>query len=817
MRLTIRSRLLLWLLATTVPIFGAGIIIVNSVSDRLVDNVAVQLENLAVVESEYIRSALAETELGGLALGKTPLLVRSLELRSADNGADRRLSLAAMATGILADAERVGLAVEGLRITNRDGVVLGQTRSYGWERGWEAAAMQAMDGRRPVFGHAYETASGAQRLGLAVPVVTNDGSVVGALLVENSLLPLITTLPTYEGFGDTLEATLVQELDNGEVEVISIRRFERDSAFSSVHAADEIIPSVVSLSALEPTQLEGPDYRGVQTIAIASRLESIDWGLTVKIDRDEALALSNQISRTIQVASLATILVLLAGWLLSVRPLGRRLRLTADASDRVAQGDYESLIGDTRRDEIGELARSIDRLATDLKDDIAAREGVEQKLRYQAHHDDLTGLINRQRAGDLVREFGDDELVSLLFIDLDRFKEINDTHGHAVGDEVLRVIARRLERQLPEHGVLSRWGGDEFLAILPGVDATMRNNVAVELRRTLEEEIVTSAGKHSIGMSVGGATSDGEHPTSEVIAEADAEMFKMKRNQAAAHVPADVKETVEAALADDRVEPFYQAVVAVDDLGAVHLASAEALVRIRAEDGSVLSPAAFLPALGTHVLAARIDTRVMRRAIADLTSWHRRGVVPASFGLALNLGPAGMADGAFLDALEVAVAASGLDPSLIMIEIPETVETVDPETLATLRRIGVRLAIDDVGVQFSNLERMVDIDADVAKLDRRWIPSMATAEVGKAQILRGLVDQCKTLGLEIIAEGIETAEQLEMLRDLGVGVFQGFLFARPVAPADFERAWGRSDGTSFRGVSSSWGSVGQPEDAGMLA
>jgi EAL domain-containing protein (putative c-di-GMP-specific phosphodiesterase class I) len=140
-----------------------------------------------------------------------------------------------------------------------------------------------------------------------------------------------------------------------------------------------------------------------------------------------------------------------------------------------------------------------------------------------------------------------------------------------------------------------------------------------------------------------------------------------------------------------------------------------------------------------------------------------------------------------------------INPAKVLIEIPETVEVVDADTLDALRTLGVRLAIDDVGCQYSNLERMVDIKADVAKLDRRWIPDLATAESSTSEVLRGLVGQCRALGFDLIAEGVETEDQLEMLRNLGIDVFQGYLFGRPVSPTDFERNWRDSTSSTDRG------------------
>ena len=229
--------------------------------------------------------------------------------------------------------------------------------------------------------------------------------------------------------------------------------------------------------------------------------------------------------------------------------------------------------------------------------------------------------------------------------------------------------------------------------------------------------------------------------------------------------------------------------VRLDEHDEPQLIGAEALVRVRDTDGSFIPPIDFLPELGSHELAAAIDSRVMSKSHERLASWHEQSIVPMGFRVALNFGPAMMNDHTVVDRLAESIAEHGLDASWVMIEIPETVESVNPTTLDGLRRLGVTLAIDDVGVAYSNLERMVDLNADIAKLDRRWMPDVANAQRQNFEILSGLVDQCRGLGLEVIAEGVETHEQVEMLSELGVALFQGYLFGRPVSLFDFERTW----------------------------
>lgn len=782
----IRTRLLLWLLAAAFPIFTAGFLVTGQVNDRVSTRVERDLQNLLELEAARIDRALAEQEIDTAAIAAQPPVIEAME-RTATGPTSFDSLADSLIFGRMNSAQR---NTEDVQIVGRNGDVLGQTAGFSWQPYDPDLIEQAMEDRRILFGNAFRSGVGDERLGVVAPVVTEDGSVLGALVLENRLDPIIDLIGQHEGFGTTSEAVLVQPVFGDVAEMITLRRFERDAAFRSTVTLGDRTPSARSLEAVEAEVVRLSDYRGQDTVASVQRIEVTGWGLAIKIDADEAYALSQALSRYVQVAGVITIIVLVLGWLIQVRPIGRRIQRAADASSRLAGGDYHSLIGDNTNDEIGDLARRIDGLASELEADIAARERVEQLLRFQANHDTLTRLINRQQASTLIGDLRPEDSFSLLFLDVDGFKFINDTYGHAVGDQVLVAVAERLSTVVDRAAIWARWGGDEFLAILPGADETAAREMMERVSGVFADPVASAVGRHTIGASIGAATSGQGRSPNEVLAEADSAMFKSKRQNASYQKvsPAAIR-LVDAALSDRRVEAAFQPVVRLDEANQVHLHGAEALVRIRNEDGSMLLPAEFLPALGANELAAALDTRVAEIALNTLADWHRRGAVPQHFRIALNAGSASMSDPQFVSRLAGLIEASGVRPNLVMIEIPETVEIISREAIESLRSLGVVLAIDDVGCQYSNLERMVDIEADVAKLDRRWIPDLATVESSTSEVLRGLVAQCRALGLSVIAEGVETEEQLVMLAELGVDVFQGYLFGRPVSALDFERNW----------------------------
>ncbi len=789
---------MLWLLVAILPFLAAGVLFTRHADRTITERSQSNLLNLLELEVGRIEAELDKERNAVVRAAQRDEFVDAVEEMTSPN----ELSGSAMpgtgtsvfdqASAELATLRESGQQLEELMMVDRTGALLGKTDGFSWTPADAALVDRSMEERRPLFGDAFVSASGIERLGVSVPVVTDDGAVLGALLAETRLAPIVNLSQMLEDYGDTSEALIIQRTSRSTGEPITLRRFERGAAFRALVDLGGTTPSARSLGATEPRVIQAVDYRGAETVAAIGYIDRTDWGVVIKIDEDEAFAVARDLNRFATIAFLMTLGVIAAGWFAQVRPLSGRLRETVEAAERVAGGDYESLIDDRRLDEIGHLSRGIDQLAQDLSADIAARERAEEQLRYQAHHDALTGLYNRQHAEAAVCELDDEDALpfTALFLDLDGFKEINDTHGHGTGDKVLCALADRLRGTVPSNALTARWGGDEFLVLLSEATRDETEEVAAKLTRAFRAPVLTTEGQHTVGVSVGFACSSDHETAAKVVLAADADMFRTKHNRRSTKTvsPTAIR-MVESALAEDRVEPFFQPVVKLNDAGEPQMVGAEALVRIRRDDGSIIAPLEFLPALGSNELAAAIDARMMEKSFRYLDTWHRQGIVQADFRVALNMGPASINDPSLTERLGEAMALHNIEPRWCLIEIPETVETVAPQTLSQLRELGVGLAIDDVGVAYSNLERMVDLSADIAKLDRRWIPDLATAETSKLEILHGLVVQCRSLGLDVIAEGVETEEQVDMLRDLGVDVFQGYFFGRPVSSEKFRRLW----------------------------
>ncbi len=802
----------IWLLLVTSIVAAAGLVLLSTTRNQLERSAEDTLEQLVELEQNRVTAVLDEQRADVESLAADPLLVGLL--RSGRTGMhvhDLQLE------ELLGAATQAGQEIVALRMVNRSGQEVGSTDMAAWEPENMDIALRAMDERSTIVGPGFAMRERDARLGLVTPVVSSDGEVLGAILVEAELQPLIWLSGRYETFGDTSEAFIFQRLPDGSCQLLTDLRFDRSASFTPIGGDFEGPCQSVD----DQSPFRGTDYRGVETISAWADIDGADWGLAVKMDRDEVFTLLRQVQWTVGASGLAATVLLLVGWFTLVRPIGSRLARAARAAEQLAAGDFDAYIDDPGKDEIGTMSAGMDRLARDLAEDIKRREEAERRLRFRADYDDLTGAMNRHRTTRRLRELADaDQPFAVVFLDLDAFKEINDTYGHSVGDELLQLVTHRIQQAAGPfaHGEeLGRWGGDEFVLVVPGAAQGDLAPLVQAVEARFDEPFSTSVAEHRIGVSIG--TADNavlddslvhddplahteqapRRPSVEaVLLAADTSMYRMKRRRdGRSRVSAQALKNMEEALEESRIDAYLQPLVSVDGNGGVHLTGAEALVRLRSADGTVTLPDDFLPELGASDQAMALDMRVLDLAAEAAADWHRRKVVPPDFYIAVNMGAASLADPRFVEKVASTIDARGLNPENLVVEIPETAQQVDVATTDGLRQLGIQVAIDDVGCQFSNLERLVDINADVAKIDRRWLPDDRHGS-SKLELLTGLVDQCRMLDLRIVVEGIENETQLDMVRDLGVNDIQGYLFGRPVNVGQFERMWARSEGRSMR-------------------
>jgi diguanylate cyclase (GGDEF)-like protein len=418
------------------------------------------------------------------------------------------------------------------------------------------------------------------------------------------------------------------------------------------------------------------------------------------------------------------------------------------------------------------------------------------EIEHLANHDTLTGLPNRRLFGSRVEQAlhertGDAELAVLL-IDLDRFKEINDTLGHASGDELLRSLATRLEEVRRPRDTIARLGGDEFGVLLPQTTQAETLEVARRTREVIERPVTLSGIPVTVEASVGVARAP-EHgdDVETLIQRADVAMYKAKERHAGVEVydlETDSNDAGRLTLmtelkgAIERGELFlaYQPKVSASD-GAVR--GVEALVRWHHPVRGVVPPTEFVPLAERTGLIKPLTRWVLEAALRQCRIWADEGLETA---VAVNLTMIDLLDGTLPDEIAVLLEREQLPARCLELEITESTIMADPlhvsEVLGRLSMMGIKLAIDDFGTGYTSLGYLKRLPIDAIKIDRSFVIGMAT-ERGDATIVRSVIDIGRNLGLEIVAEGVESKEIWDQLLRFGCHQVQGYYVARPL-PAD---------------------------------
>jgi diguanylate cyclase (GGDEF)-like protein/PAS domain S-box-containing protein len=430
--------------------------------------------------------------------------------------------------------------------------------------------------------------------------------------------------------------------------------------------------------------------------------------------------------------------------------------------------------------------------------DVTQRRELEEQLSHQAFHDPLTSLANRALFLDRVsnaleRSRRTFVRIAVLFIDIDDFKTVNDSLGHAAGDELLVGVAGCLREAVRDADAVARLGGDEFAVLLEGVDANQAEVVAGRLLESLDRPLVVEGTeifpRASIGIALGGAGASG----SSLLREADAAMYDAKSAgkgrystfrpelHAAANEALALKADLIRAISSNELEVRYQPIVR---LATGEIAAFEALTRWQHEERGAISPAEFIPLAEETGVIVDLGRLVLRRAcqaLADL-----RSTVPsaAEMRVTVNVSSRQLHGTSIVEDVREALGESRIEPRALTLELTESslVRDVDDSVarLRELKELGVRLAIDDFGTGFSSLAYLQRFPVDVLKIAREFVQEIGSDEE-KARVASAVVRLGSTLSLDVIAEGIETPVQRDQLLALECGFGQGFLFAKPLS------------------------------------
>jgi diguanylate cyclase (GGDEF)-like protein len=414
-------------------------------------------------------------------------------------------------------------------------------------------------------------------------------------------------------------------------------------------------------------------------------------------------------------------------------------------------------------------------------------------MSHQALHDSLTGLPNRVLFLDrlqhsLERSVRHGESAAVLFIDLDRFKTVNDSLGHAVGDEVLKAVADRLRRCVRAEDTAARLGGDEFAVLAESLED--RRHVALLAERIIEalELPVTIDGREvMLTASVGIAL--GSRPDDDLLRNADVAMYRAKKAggsfeffepgmRSAIVERLALEADLRLAVGRSELRLHFQPIV---DLPAGETMGLEALVRWQHPSRGLLQPGAFVGLAEETGTIVPLGRWVLREACRQAATWKKRDV-----GVSVNVSVRQLGHASLVDDVAAALGESGLEPGRLTLEITETfLVEQDEESLAKLgdlKRLGVRLALDDFGIGYSSLRYLAELPFDVIKIPKGFVDGVGSPPAA-APLVEAIVDLGGALDLAVVAEGIESADQLVGLRRVGCALGQGFLFARPAEPA----------------------------------
>lgn len=424
----------------------------------------------------------------------------------------------------------------------------------------------------------------------------------------------------------------------------------------------------------------------------------------------------------------------------------------------------------------------------------AAISAANEKLTYVTQHDGLTSLFSRDHFRQLLeerakvcREQGNEAV--LMFIDLDRFKQVNDVYGHGIGDLLLTQVAGRFREAGGEDAIIGRLGGDEFgLLLPPGGEIGSAVEMANAIIARVSENYRIEDFEVSIGASIGITTINGEGSTSWHMTNADLALYEAKnrgRGVCVTYEPSmreklEDKSSLEndlgEALENGQMSIVYQPIITGSDRSVLGY---EALMRWTHPDRGVVSPGVFIPVAEDALLIDRLGAWMLRSACAEATNW------PEHIKLTVNISTLQLSNASFLSTVTHALATSGLAPERLILELTESliVEMDDDleQLLSSLKALGVSLALDDFGRGYSSLNYIEKMHFSMIKIDREFVQAAAAGSVRSQAVVTAIVSLANSLNIDVTAEGIEGEEQVEAMLTLGCSCLQGFHFARPEA------------------------------------
>jgi len=429
-------------------------------------------------------------------------------------------------------------------------------------------------------------------------------------------------------------------------------------------------------------------------------------------------------------------------------------------------------------------------------EDVTEERRTAEQLTHAARHDELTGLANRSYFMQVLEQRltgSRPGLVGLLFIDLDHFKVVNDSLGHARGDELLRQVAQRLEGAVREGDLLARFGGDEFVVVLDGRGGPVDAATAAERLRAAVHPVVTvDDHEFFVTVSIGWSTNhDAGMSPDEMLRDADAAMYRAKSRgrdcveafqvgsresgMQALRTVGELRRGVERG----EIVPYFQPIV---ELQSGRIVGFEVVARWLHPDRGLLPPGEFLPFAEESGLLVSLGASMMRNSLSQMARWRAAGHSFANGSVAVNVGSRQLVDSSFLPTVVEILDETGVDPDSVWFEITESALLADARaatsTLREIRGLGIHLSVDDFGTGYSSLTYLKRFPVEAIKIDRSFVSGLGI-EDEDSTIVEAVIQLGRALGLTVVAEGVESPLQLQRLRDLNCDRGQGYLFGRP--------------------------------------